>query len=119
MSEFGSFTCFSCPGGGTTLADNTLLIPRDHLDREIQQSAGEIRDLGVERKDLRPQNMLWNIEVGRVLIIDFERSSMSSSSSRRKRPSPEVLREVSSNQKRKCLDNDKVGKDQENCMRDS
>jgi hypothetical protein len=32
--------------------------------------------LGVEHKDLRPQNMLWNAEANRVLLIDFERSTV-------------------------------------------
>ena len=78
-----------------------LRVPRDLLDREIRQSTGEIRELGVEHNDLRPQNMLWNAEASRVLLIDFERSTVSYPSNHRKRPSPdaEVLREVSSNQK--------------------
>jgi Ser/Thr protein kinase RdoA (MazF antagonist) len=77
------------------------LIPRDRLDREIRQLTGKIRDLGVEHKDIRPQNMLWNVEVGRVLLIDFERSCASHPSNHQKRSSlrTEVLREVSSKPK--------------------
>jgi hypothetical protein len=96
--------------GGTTLADNTPPISRDRLEREIRQSTGEIRDLGVEHKDLRPQNMLWNVEVGRVLLIDFERSGVSRSSSHHRKRSPDmaVLRELSPNKKRRRLINDKL-----------
>lgn len=46
-------------------------------DREIRDSTGEIRELGVEHKDLRPQNMLWIAEASRVLLINFERSTVS------------------------------------------
>ncbi|KAF7590999.1 hypothetical protein BBP40_002141 [Aspergillus hancockii] len=31
----------------------------------------KIRSLGVLHQDLRPENMLWNAELGRILIIDF------------------------------------------------
>lgn len=33
-----------------------------------------IHDLGILHKDVMPRNMLWNEEVQRVMIIDFERS---------------------------------------------
>ncbi|EQL28321.1 hypothetical protein BDFG_08937 [Blastomyces dermatitidis ATCC 26199] len=36
----------------------------------------EIRMLGVVHEDLRPANMLWNNELGRILIIDFDRSDI-------------------------------------------
>lgn len=42
--------------------------------REISRSKREIRMLGVVHDDLRLDNMLWNKELGRVLIIDFHRS---------------------------------------------
>ncbi|QSS50346.1 hypothetical protein I7I53_11001 [Histoplasma capsulatum var. duboisii H88] len=44
------------------------------LYREISRSKKEIRMLGVVHDDLRNANMLWNDELGRVLIIDFHRS---------------------------------------------
>ncbi|ODH49401.1 hypothetical protein GX48_04486 [Paracoccidioides brasiliensis] len=46
------------------------------LHREISKSKREIRMLGVVHNDLRPDNMLWNIELRRVLIIDFHRSTI-------------------------------------------
>lgn len=44
--------------------------------REISRSKNEIRALGVVHQDLRPDNILWNSELGRALIIDFHRSTL-------------------------------------------
>jgi serine/threonine protein kinase len=46
------------------------------LWREISRSKKEIRALGVVHQDLRPDNILWNSELGRALIIDFHRSTL-------------------------------------------
>ncbi|KAJ5131248.1 uncharacterized protein N7515_007287 [Penicillium bovifimosum] len=46
------------------------------LRREIKRSNKEIRSLGVRHLDLRPDNILWNAELGRALIIDFHRSEL-------------------------------------------
>ncbi|KAL1995015.1 hypothetical protein VTN49DRAFT_1202 [Thermomyces lanuginosus] len=43
------------------------------LSREISRSKDELRLCGVVHEDLRLGNMLWNEELGRVLIIDFHR----------------------------------------------
>lgn len=48
------------------------------LRREIKRSNREIRALGVRHLDLRPDNILWNPELGRALIIDFHRSQLDS-----------------------------------------
>jgi hypothetical protein len=48
------------------------------LRREIKRSNKEIRVLGVRHLDLRPDNILWNTELGRALIIDFHRSELDS-----------------------------------------
>ncbi|KAE8307944.1 hypothetical protein BDV41DRAFT_583967 [Aspergillus transmontanensis] len=45
---------------------------------EISWSQKKIRSLGVIHQDLRSDNMLWNAELGRVLIIDFHRSQLDS-----------------------------------------
>ncbi|KAK2794471.1 hypothetical protein FQN50_009903 [Emmonsiellopsis sp. PD_5] len=45
---------------------------------EISRSQKKIRSLGVLHQDLRSDNMLWNAELGRVLIIDFHRSQLDS-----------------------------------------
>ncbi|KAB8227255.1 uncharacterized protein BDW43DRAFT_317001 [Aspergillus alliaceus] len=46
------------------------------IRREILRSQKKIRSLGVLHQDLRPDNLLWNTELGRVLIIDFHHSKL-------------------------------------------
>ncbi|KAF5856131.1 hypothetical protein ETB97_007835 [Aspergillus alliaceus] len=46
------------------------------IKHEISRSQKKIRSLGVLHQDLRPDNFLWNAELGRVLIIDFHRSEL-------------------------------------------
>ncbi|KAJ5779237.1 hypothetical protein N7457_006957 [Penicillium paradoxum] len=46
------------------------------LRREIKSSKQKIRALGVRHLDLRPDNILWNAELGRALIIDFHRCEL-------------------------------------------
>ncbi|KAL4981511.1 hypothetical protein BDW68DRAFT_172275 [Aspergillus falconensis] len=45
---------------------------------EIHRSKKEIEDLGIIHEDLRPDNILWNKELGQALIIDFHRSALRS-----------------------------------------
>ncbi|KHN93689.1 Protein kinase-like domain protein [Metarhizium album ARSEF 1941] len=49
---------------GHTILDGTT-------QRAISRSVKEIRRLGVVHLDLRPENILWNAELQRALIIDF------------------------------------------------
>ncbi|BDD57465.1 hypothetical protein MPDQ_005575 [Monascus purpureus] len=49
---------------GDTLSDKTI-------QRAISRSVKEIRRFGVVHQDLRPDNILWNAELQRALIIDF------------------------------------------------
>ncbi|KAJ5217101.1 hypothetical protein N7468_010109 [Penicillium chermesinum] len=46
------------------------------LLQEIRRSDKEIEGLGVIHGDLRRENVLWNEELGRALIIDFHRSTL-------------------------------------------
>jgi serine/threonine protein kinase len=46
------------------------------LLKEIHKSNKEIEALGIIHKDLRRDNVLWNEELGRALIIDFHRSTL-------------------------------------------
>ncbi|KAL4960553.1 uncharacterized protein BDV14DRAFT_182241 [Aspergillus stella-maris] len=56
--------------GGTSIA---VMEPAPWLAREVRKSTKEIMALGVIHKDLRSDNILWNQELGRALIIDFHK----------------------------------------------
>jgi len=45
-----------------------------NMDKEWQRSEEELLECGVGHDDLRPTNMLWNAEVSRVMIVDFDRA---------------------------------------------
>ena len=42
------------------------------LARETARTLGEIQATGIDLRDLRDPNILWNAELQRVLLIDFE-----------------------------------------------
>ena len=48
------------------------------LRQEIHRSNKEIKALGIIHEDLRRDNILWNKELGRAMIIDFHRSALRS-----------------------------------------
>lgn len=50
------------------------------LRQQIMRSRREIERLGVIHQDLRRENILWNAELDRILIIDFHRSKLASQS---------------------------------------
>ncbi|KAL3466427.1 hypothetical protein BJX64DRAFT_14350 [Aspergillus heterothallicus] len=54
--------------GGESVGHNTL---DKAIQRAIYRSVKEIRSFGVVHQDLRPENILWNSELKRALIIDF------------------------------------------------
>jgi hypothetical protein len=62
------------------------------LRREIRRSNKEINALGIFHEDLRRENILWNQELGRALIIDFHRSTLNCRPSlKRSRPAKRPL----------------------------
>ncbi|EEQ30518.1 hypothetical protein McanMca71_000776 [Microsporum canis] len=56
--------------------DTSTIEGSQKLDSEIKRSEKEIRTMGVNHLDLKPNNILWNAELGRALIIDFHRSRL-------------------------------------------
>ncbi|KAJ5902656.1 hypothetical protein N7495_003184 [Penicillium taxi] len=59
--------------GGNSTATMELT---PELLKHIHKSTKEIKALGTVHEDLRPDNVLWNEELGRALIIDFHRSTL-------------------------------------------
>ncbi|KAG2000794.1 hypothetical protein GB937_010827 [Aspergillus fischeri] len=59
--------------GGESLGHVTL---GKTVQRAISRSVKEIRSLGIFHQDLRPENILWNAELKRALIIDFHRCTL-------------------------------------------
>ena len=55
----------------------------------------KLLDCGVEHRDVRPPNVLWNSEGRKVMLVDFERSEIL-----KQMP---ILQEMSPNRKRKHL----------------
>lgn len=70
--------------GGISVSNMTL---DKTIQRAISRSVKEIRSLGICHQDLRPENILWNAELRRALIIDFHRSTLDCRPMR-KRPAP-------------------------------
>jgi hypothetical protein len=63
------------------------------VDVEAARAATKLRDYGVEHRDVRPPNVLWNSENRSVMLVDFERSQILERLF--------ILQEVSPNRKRK------------------
>ncbi|CAI7590317.1 unnamed protein product [Penicillium glandicola] len=60
--------------GGETL---TEMEQTPDLQQHIRRSKKEIYSFGVVHDDIRLPNLLWNVELQRVLFIDFHRSRLS------------------------------------------
>ncbi|KAL5313252.1 hypothetical protein ACEPPN_018985 [Leptodophora sp. 'Broadleaf-Isolate-01'] len=72
--------------------DLMLAAGRD-LAAETTKAVTKMLDCGVEHRDVRPPNVLWNPETSNVVLVDFERSEILKQVS--------VLQETSPNRKRK------------------
>ncbi|CAG8095457.1 unnamed protein product [Penicillium olsonii] len=67
--------------GGVSTA---TMEPTSELVGQISKSYKEIKALGIVHGDLRFDNVLWNSELGRALIIDFHRSTLRVKSARKR-----------------------------------
>lgn len=67
-----------------------------NLGAEIQRTQIEVQEAGIEHLDVRCENLLWNEEVKRVMLIDFGRANIL-----RKRKDPD-LSNISPNPKRRA-----------------
>ena len=62
--------------GGEYLHYYTPSIPPAVLEQEKQRLLEEVLHLNISHNDIRLANMLWNVETQRVMLIDFERSTI-------------------------------------------
>jgi len=69
-------------------------IGRD-LAAETSGAVAKMLNRGVEHRDIRPPNVLWNTEIRNVVLVDFERSEILKQLT--------VLQETSPNRKQKHL----------------
>lgn len=74
--------------------DFMLAMGRD-LAVETSGAVTKMLGYGVEHRDVRPPNVLWNPESRNVVLVDFERSVILKQ--------VQALQEISSNRKRKNL----------------
>jgi serine/threonine protein kinase len=86
--------------GGESLYHRTPSVPPATLEYEKQRSLQDVAGL-VVHKDVRLENMLWNEENERVMLIDFERSMVYQR--KRKLELSHVLDELSPNAKQPRL----------------
>jgi hypothetical protein len=82
--------------GGESLYHHTSPVSPATLESEKQRSLSDVARL-VIHKDTRLENMLWNVENQRVMLIDFERSTVCQR--KRKMEPSQVLDEMSPNAK--------------------
>jgi Phosphotransferase enzyme family len=82
--------------GGESLYHQTPSVPSATLEREKQRSLKEFAR-SVLHGDIREENLLWNVETQRVMLIDFERSVLYQR--KRKVEQSHILDEVSPNAK--------------------
>lgn len=62
--------------GGESVSRRLEQSAEPELHVEIRRSRKEIESLGVVHGDFRADNVLWNAELRRILIIDFHRSKL-------------------------------------------
>ena len=72
-------------GDPSSCIDMPSWFTQEKLKHEIRRSIKEISFLGILHLDLRPDNILWNAELGRALIIDFHRAKLDTGLKRKQR----------------------------------
>jgi hypothetical protein len=82
-------------GGEQASSELMLAMGRD-LAAETDRAVRQLLDCGVEHRDVRPPNVLFNTDTGNVVLVDFERSKIVKQVS--------VLQQISHNRKRKGPD---------------
>ena len=88
--------------GGGLADEDEAMRNTPALRKGIQRTTAEVREAGIDQMDVRSPNLLWNREVQRVMLIDFERAALiklgpKNNGVRKER----AMQEVSPNKKRK------------------
>ena len=60
--------------GGKRITQHLTAENRLSVTQQVDCSARAIHNLGILHRDLMPRNILWNEEIGRVMVVDFERA---------------------------------------------
>lgn len=87
--------------GGNLVDDDESVKDSPNLPGEIERTTAEVLGEGVDQMDIRPPNLLWNQEVQRVMLIDFERAVTTKRSKDSGMREGRALQEISPNKKRK------------------
>lgn len=62
--------------GGDPADEDEAMKNTSKLQKRITQTVSEVRRAGIDQVDVRSPNLLWNQELQRVMLIDFERAAM-------------------------------------------
>lgn len=62
--------------GGDPADEDEAMKNTSKLQKRITQTVTEVRRAGIDQMDVRSPNLLWNQELQRVMLIDFERAAM-------------------------------------------
>jgi serine/threonine protein kinase len=76
---------------GEQARKDLMLAMRPHLAAETSRAVTKMLDCGVEHRDIRPPNVLWNPEIRNVLLVDFEQSEILNQVPVLKEKSPNLL----------------------------
>jgi aminoglycoside/choline kinase family phosphotransferase len=58
---------------GEQARKDLMLAMRRDLNAETNGAVRKMLSCGVEHRDIRPPNVLWNLEIRNVVLVDFER----------------------------------------------
>ena len=72
------------------------------IDVETTRAVTKLLHYGVEHHDVRPPNVLWNSEGGKVMLVDFERSEILKQAPALQEISPNKRRRLHSNEGASC-----------------
>jgi len=82
--------------GGEDIERSEMVNQTPWLQDEVQRTVDDVRRAGIDQMDVRSPNILWNQEVQRAMLIDFERAVWIGSPKGRT-PEQRAMQEISHN----------------------